>query len=246
MSGPTDFQTGHQVEQATQKGARKVASQQAHGQTKESGLQEPAGFGQRAVAQQDIEGYQEPGAIKACPEVAVTPVPRTPHSSPSSEIQRREPAAPIQGAVDGVDQIHQDTNTAYRCPQCSFPCWVCNSATSLQQPVPPIEENIEEAIEENRFMEAISEATRTTETSKSKRKRADGRTYLGPKDEHFQSYILELANVQIRESPVQSKPGDILPQEQLREKPSSEVYLDIPNDTALIISDQLIISHLRK
>ena len=110
----------------------------------------------------------------------------------------------------------------------------------------PIEEDIKEAIEENGTMDSRSESTKTTETVKSKRKRVDGRIYIGPKDEHFESYILEPSNVQIQEGRIYSQPEDILPQEQLGESLLSEVYLIIPNTTALTISNQLIISHQRK
>ncbi|MCJ1384190.1 hypothetical protein MMC17_007306 [Xylographa soralifera] len=261
----------HQDGRATRKSTRIEASQQTQTQKKQpenrhSGglksrlqvpvLQEPeprlktlrARKRRRILpALQKIEGHQKRSAIKAAaPEEAVDSAQRTPHSSPRPKTKRRKPLAPAQRIVDGVDQSRQDTSAVYSCPQCSFPCWICNSATILQEPVPPIEEEIEEAIEENSIMDSRSESTKTTESSKSKRKRVDGRKYLGPKDEYFESYILEPSNVQIQEGRIISKPEDILPLEQPGESPPSEVYLNITDATALTISDQLIISHQRK
>ena len=112
--------------------------------------------------------------------------------------------------------------------------------------MPPIEENIEELFDEDGSMDSKSDNTGTTGTSRSKRKRSDGRTSLGPRDEHFETYILKPSGVKIKQDLVFSKPEDIMPQEQLWESSSREVYISISDATAITISQQLIISHKRK
>ncbi|KAL9117090.1 MAG: hypothetical protein Q9187_006375 [Circinaria calcarea] len=88
---------------------------------------------------------------------------------------------------------------------------------------------------------------RASSTSSGKRKRTDGLTFIGPKDNYFQEYILSQCGVSIVEDPPRSRVDDI-PDDGIMDDPSlsSMVHLDIDLDTATQISDQIMLYHRRR
>ncbi|MCJ1400752.1 hypothetical protein MMC11_003960 [Xylographa trunciseda] len=130
-----------------------------------------------------------------------------------------------------------DGQSDYRCPSCSFPCWLCNTAKILDKP--PL------AVEEQSIVESMT--TPTTSRTSSKRKRNDGLIYLGPREKHFEEYILASAAVEILDVIQPSEPQDIWKAAVLHDpRSTSQVFLQIDRKKADEIATQVIHSHLRK
>ena len=88
---------------------------------------------------------------------------------------------------------------------------------------------------------------RGSSTSSGKRKRRDGLTFIGPKDNYFQEYILSQCGVSIVEDPPLSRLEDV-PDDGIMEDPSlsSKVHLHIDLNTATQISGQIMLYHRRR
>ena len=86
-----------------------------------------------------------------------------------------------------------------------------------------------------------------TKSSRNKRKRTDGLTYLGPKDKDFESLILRPSGVRLRAGLAFLAPESI-PDDGMQEDPSRncKVYLQIDDSTANCISSEFLHYHRRK
>lgn len=92
----------------------------------------------------------------------------------------------------------------------------------------------------------MDSSTLSRSTKNRKRKRSNGLTYLGPKEEHFEQYILLPSGIRIRRGIRHSRPEE-LPNDSIQDDPSkaSRVHLEIDYTTASEISTQLIFYHQR-
>ena len=151
------------------------------------------------------------------------------------EYPTEEGAAPREQARKSlrVDQSEQGVSTIYSCPQCSFPCWICNSATIPQEPVPDVAQVVEEEAEEQDPMDSRTTTSGATQTTKSstKRNRNDGLKYIGPKEKDFEMCILGAINCFLKKSLASSysRPEDV-PDSSLQQKSkldATQVFLDI-------------------
>ncbi|KAL9120906.1 MAG: hypothetical protein Q9187_002543 [Circinaria calcarea] len=88
---------------------------------------------------------------------------------------------------------------------------------------------------------------RASSTSSGKRKRKDGLTFIGPKDNYFKEFILIPCGIFIEEDLAPSKSQDI-PDDGITEDPSlsSNLHLDIDMETAAQISGQIRLYHRRR
>jgi hypothetical protein len=128
----------------------------------------------------------------------------------------------------------------YRCPQCSFCCWLCHSAEASGEPKGHGSDEDESG--QSEVMTAI-----TPSRSSSKRKRSDGLKYLAPKDDHFEQYILLASGIRIRGG-IRYLPPEGLPNDGVQDDPSmaSQVRLKIDHPAASRISTQFIYYHGRQ
>jgi hypothetical protein len=137
----------------------------------------------------------------------------------------------------------KDTQQDYRCPQCSFFCWLCHSAKA------PGSHGIDEDDSDGYGYDYEYESDQSEEMNgnpSKKRKRADGLVYIGPGEEHFEEYILAPAGVQILAGNCHIQPEDI-PSDDIQNDPSiaSRVHLNIDDNTARDIYTQLAEYHER-
>ncbi|MCJ1483989.1 hypothetical protein MMC06_004157, partial [Schaereria dolodes] len=136
--------------------------------------------------------------------------------------------------LDGQSELDPSIATVYKCANCSFRCWLCNTAKIARKP-PAEDDNMNQ-------MPPPSTPT----TSWSKRRRNDGLQYLGPKDRNFERFILAPANIFISRGILPSKPEDIskdnVPDETTK---NSQVFLKFDHSKAVEISTQILHSHQR-
>ncbi|KAI9772827.1 MAG: hypothetical protein M1840_008709 [Geoglossum simile] len=127
----------------------------------------------------------------------------------------------------------------YRCPQCSFPCWLCNTSE-----VPGLES---ESSSEEESGQPETMDMNTLSRSTSKRKRTDGLTYLGPREERFRDFVLGPCGVRIKEGVLYLQPGEI-PGDGIQDDPTvtSRVRLEINDTTANETSVQFLCYDQRK
>ena len=136
-----------------------------------------------------------------------------------------------------------DASNIYRCPHCSFPCWLCNLTEGRDPP-----EEVKKGVKTEEEMGTPS----ATSSRSSKRKRTDGLKYLGPKDELFETFILRSVGTDIRGGFQLSKPeqipyGDNGDNENQSEPSfSSNVYLSYENLNAAHINSQFLQLHQRQ
>ncbi|MCJ1392269.1 hypothetical protein MMC18_005136 [Xylographa bjoerkii] len=188
----------------------------------------------------DIEGLQEQTKRKAgaALERAQNTVQRSLHLSPNPRNKRRRLPAPVQEVVGELGHSNHGNSTVYRCPQCAFPCWICNSATILQEPVPSIEEDVEEEIEENDPMAASSATALSITSSNKKRNRNDGLIFIGPKETGFETFILGAINCFLDDGSDEEcsyLTAEDIPDSSLEQKlklTATDVFLNIDNPTA--------------
>ena len=126
----------------------------------------------------------------------------------------------------------------YKCPQCSLPCWLCNTAKLADKPSSePIY---------NKYVDGKTSLPPSSADSSTKRRRNDGLIFLGPKDKHFEDFILRPSGVRIRAGIFRQIPEDI-PQGNSQKdlSTSSEVLLKLDNKAITRISTQIIHWHQR-
>ena len=87
----------------------------------------------------------------------------------------------------------------------------------------------------------------SSKTGGSKRKRTDGLGFIGPKDDHFEEYILGPCGITISKRKTSLQPTDI-PDDGISDDPSlkSNVHLNIDDETAAMISQQFSECHERQ
>jgi hypothetical protein len=84
----------------------------------------------------------------------------------------------------------------YRCAVCQRPCWFCQ-ATSASQEIPGLKSHPEFSPESMAGPSSSTTAqSGASKASSSKRKREDGRIFIGPKDRGFEENILLPCNVE--------------------------------------------------
>jgi hypothetical protein len=183
---------------------------------------------------EDTETYNQDDKSTKNPFLGLPPLP----ADSSLEVSlTTSPEFEVKKAENANDK---DTQGNYRCPQCSFPCWLCHVVEASREPD-------SKSSNEDEYYQPEGMSVPQSVGPSNKRKRNDGLRYLGPKDERFEMYILRPSGVRVRPQINHLLPEG-LPDASIQEDPSiaSQVYLKINHSTAIQVSDQFNYYHWRK
>jgi hypothetical protein len=124
----------------------------------------------------------------------------------------------------------KDNQREYRCPQCSFFCWLCRAA-----PKKPEIRNDDEDYDSD------SDSGQSESKPSVKSKRSDGLIYMGPKDKRFEKLILRPNGIKLRFEHRLLQPED-LPDDGIQDDPAmaSRAHLEIDHTAASEISHQFM------
>ena len=152
---------------------------------------------------------------------------------------RKESISPlVPFASVGCQTDGSDERDIHKCPQCSLACWLCNTAKLADKPTPePIH---------NKYVDGKMSLPPSSANSSTKRRRNDGLIFLGPKDKHFEDFILRPSGVRIRAGIFRQMPEDIPlgnAQEDLSTQP--EILLKLDRKAIARISTQILHWHQR-
>ena len=155
---------------------------------------------------------------------------------------------PISPETEPLNGILKPKPEDYRCPRCTFPCWLCHrKGVPKRIKSETSDEKRKTSDEEESDMSEAENSNSISKSSKNKRKRTDGLTYLGPKDNNFETCILRPIGVRIRALDTPST-SESLPDDGVPDDPSQhcQIHLEIDDSVATRISAQFRHYHHRK
>ncbi|KAH0547594.1 hypothetical protein FGG08_000319 [Glutinoglossum americanum] len=219
----------------------------------------------RRRSAEDVEAFSQ---AKRSKEPLSKPPLRS-QSAPTRISSRDVPTTPFEPEIKKAaipDTKAGDSQRPYRCPQCLFLCWVCNTSGGYRQPETETSESHQSKAKEPEALQleemsnyltgtSMAEAMSGIKTSRTgiettrrqiKRKRPDNKR-ISPKDCEFYDHILKPSGV-IFETRCQFLRPEDLPNDGNRDDPSiqSSVHLRIDHSTARDISTQLRQFHHRR